>query len=121
MRSGLLDQPVSSLTVREMGHLIESRVKELLQEYGFGPRDYFIDDGGSLCFTSEEAYANYLSKQDKPPSEVNAYYIENGVKIVYSDHEPSPELVAQLEEVHQQIEAGAPLTEHGDLHQRLGV
>ncbi len=121
MQSALWDQPISNLTVKEMGHLIESHVRELLQEYGFRPRDYFIDDEGSLCFTSEAAYADYLSKQDEPPSEVNAYYIEDGIKIVYSDYEPSPELLTRLKDVHQQIEAGAPLTEHDELRQRLGI
>jgi len=37
------------------------------------------------CFGNERAYADYMDKQDSPPSEIKAYYVENGVKIVYSD------------------------------------
>lgn len=41
--------------------------------------------------------------------------------IVYSDYEPLPRLLADLEEVHKQIETGASMTEHSELRQRLGV
>ena len=35
--------------------------------------------------------------------------------MVYSDYEPLPRLLAELEEVHRQIETGASMTEHGEL------
>jgi len=56
-----------------------------------------------------------MDKQDSPPSAIKAYYVENGVKIVYSDYEPLPRLLAELKEVHKPIEIGASMTEHGKL------
>jgi len=101
--------------------LIESKVKEVLRDYELKRRDYFIDAEGYICFSNEQAYADYIDKQGSPPSEVKAYYVENGVKIVYSDYEPLPRLLAELEEVHKQIEMGASMTEHGELSKRLGI
>jgi len=117
----LLDQPVSSITVGDFQRLIEGKVKEVLRDYELRRREYFIDDEGYLCFNNEQAYADYIDKQDSPPSEVKAYYIENGVKIVYSDYEPLPRLLAELEEVHKQVETGASMTEHDELRKRLGL
>jgi hypothetical protein len=111
----LLDQPVSSITVGDLQKLIESKVKEALRDYELKRRDYFIDDEGYICFGNEQAYADYIDKQDRPPSEIKAYYVENGVKIVYLDYEPLPRLLAELEEVHKQVETGASMTEHGEL------
>ncbi len=121
MAHTLLDQPVNSITVGDLQQLIGSKVKEVLRDYELKRRDYFIDDEGYICFGNEQAYADYIDKQDSPPSEVKAYYIENGVKIVHSDYEPLPRLLADLEEVHKQIETGASMTEHGELRKRLGV
>ena len=121
MPSILLDQPVSSITVGDLQQLIGSKVKEVLRDYELRRRDYFIDDEGYICFDSERAYANYIDKQDSLPSEIKAYYVENGVKIVYSDYEPSPRLLAELEEVHKQIETGTSMTEHDALRKMLGI
>ncbi len=115
MTQMLLDQPVSSITVGDLQKLIESNVKEALRDYELRRSGYFIDHGGCICFSNEQAYADYIIKQDRPPSEVKAYYVENGVQIVYSDYEPLPRLLAELEEVHEQIETGASMTEHGEL------
>jgi hypothetical protein len=115
------DQFVSSITLEDLQKLIESKVKEALRDYELRRRDYFIDDEGNICFDNERAYADYIDKQGRPPSEVKAYYVENGVKIVYSDYEPLPRLLSELEEVHKQIETGASMTEHRELRKRLGV
>ena len=117
----LLDQPVSSITVGDLQKLIGSKVKEVLRNYELRRRDYFIDDEGYVCFGNERAYADYIVKQDRPPSEIKAYYVENGIRIVYSDYEPLPRLLTELEEVHKQIETGASMTEHGELRERLGL
>ena len=121
MPSILIDQPVSSITVGDLQKLIGSKVKEVLRDYELKRRDYFIDDEVCICFSNEQAYADYIVKQDRPPSEIKAYYVENGVKIVYSDYEPLPRLLAELEEVHKQIGTGASMTEHGELRKRLGL
>ena len=117
----LLDQPVSSITVGDLQQLIGGKVKEALRDYELKRRDYFIDDEGYICFGNERAYTDYIVKQDSPPSEIKAYYVENGVKIVYSDYEPLPRLLAELEEVHKQIETGISMTEHNELRKRLGI
>jgi hypothetical protein len=121
MPSILMDQLVSSITVGDLQKLIKSEVKEALHDYELKRRDHFIDGEGYICFGSERGYADYIDKQDKLPSEIKAYYVENGVKIVYSDYEPLPRLLAELEEVHKQIETGASMTEHSDLKERLGL
>ena len=56
-------------------------LRETVRDYAVMRGDYFIDDEGYLCFGNEEAYANYLAKQNKLPSEVKAYYLEGGVKV----------------------------------------
>jgi hypothetical protein len=117
----LVDEPVSSITIGDLQELIGSKVKEVLRDYELKRRDYFIDDEGYICFGNERAYADYIDKQDSPPSEIKAYCVENGFKVVYSDYEPLPRLLADLEEVHKQIETGASMTEHGELRQRLGL
>lgn len=117
----LLDQPVSSITVGDLQKLIGGKVKEELRDYELKRRDYFIDGEGYICFGNEQTYADYIVKQDRPSSEIKAYYVENGVKIVYSDYEPLPRLLAELEEVHKQIETGTSMIEHGKLRERLGL
>jgi uncharacterized protein with NAD-binding domain and iron-sulfur cluster len=112
---------VSELTVEDLQALIESLMREVLRDYEIRRREYFIDEEGYLCFYDEQAYAEYLEKQGNLPSEVKACFIEDGVKIVYSDEELLPETLAKLEEIHQQIEAGVPMTEHDALRKRLGV
>jgi len=111
----LLGQPVSSITVGDLQKLIGSKLKEALHDYELKRRNHFIDDEGYVCFGNEQTYADYIVKQDSPPSEIKAYYVENGVKVVYSDYEPLPRLLAELEEVHKQIETGASMTECGGL------
>jgi len=89
------DRPMGDMTVGELRALI----REVLEEER--RRDYYIDEEGSLVFFSEEAYADYLDKQEgKLPSEVNAYYFdEQGFKAVYCDYVPTPEKARELEEV----------------------
>ena len=43
------------------------------------------------------------------------------MKAVYSDEELLPETSFRLEEIHREIEAGAPLIGHAALRERLGV
>jgi hypothetical protein len=117
----LLDQPVSSITVGDLQKLIGSKVKEALRDSELKPRGYFIDDEGYICFGNERTYADYIVKQDSPPSEIKAYYVEIGVKILYSDCQPLPTLLTELKEVHKQIETGASMTEYGELRERLGL
>jgi len=57
----------------------------------------------------------YLDRQERLPSEVRACFIEDGTKVVYSDEESLPETSIRLEEIHREIEAGAPLVEHAVL------
>ena len=116
-----LDQPVTGITIRDLQALIEDKIEEALRTYEVRRRDYLIDDEGYLCFSSEEAYAEYLDKQGRRPSEVRAYYTEHGMKMGYSDYDLSPKWSAELEKVHQEIETGAPLIGHDELRKRLGV
>lgn len=89
------DRAVGDMTVSELRTL----VKEILEEER--RRDYYIDEAGSLVFFSEDAYADYLDKQEgKLPSEVNAYFFdEQGWRCFYSDWEPTPEKAGELDEV----------------------
>ncbi len=121
MSQALLDQRVADVSVKDLQVLIETLVEKVLQSYELRPRKYFIDDEGWLCFRDEQAYAEYLDKQERPPSEVKACFIENEVKIVYSDEEPLPETRLRLEEIHREIETGASLVEHAVLREKLGV
>ncbi len=74
-----------------------------------------------LCFGNERDYADYVAKQDNPPSQIKAYFLEQGIKVAYSDYMPTPEFADELDQILDQIEKGAPLTEHATLRQRLGV
>ncbi len=114
-------QVVGEMAVRDLQKLLEQMLRQALRDYPITRGDYFIDDEGFLCFGSEAAYADYLAKQDRPPSEVKAYYLEGGVKVVYSDYEPTPEFLMELEETHRQLEAGVSMVEHQTLRKRLGV
>lgn len=114
-------QRISELTIEDLRVFMESLMRDVLRDYEIRRRDYFIDDEGYLCFDDEQAYAQYLEKQGKLPSEVKACFIEEGGKIVYSDEELLPETSARLDEIRRQIESGVPMTEHDALRQRLGV
>jgi hypothetical protein len=88
------DRSVGSMTVGELRALL----REILEEER--RRDYYIDEEGRLVFFSEEAYADYLDKQEgKLPSEVPARFIdEGGWRCFYSDWEPTPEKARELDE-----------------------
>ncbi len=100
------ERSVSSLTVGELVDLIRSIVREeggvraqaepaVPQPRTVGAVEtgeergttVFVDRKGYVVFSSEEAYADYLAKQDgKLPSEVKACYInEQGLKVTYDD------------------------------------
>jgi len=100
MRETILDRPIADVTLRE---LVET-IREVIRE----EREYYIDDEGYLVFSSERAYAEYLSKQKgKLPSEVRAYFInEHGLKVIYSDYEPTPEKANQLAGTRKRIAEG---------------
>ncbi|MGA9349115.1 MAG: hypothetical protein WBW48_09960 [Anaerolineae bacterium] len=100
MRETIMDKPVASVTLRE---LIET-FREVIRE----EQEHYIDDEGYLVFSSESAYARYLAKQKgKLPSEVQVYFIdEHGLKVVYSDYEPTPEKAKELAETRQRIAEG---------------
>ena len=121
MSQVLLDQRVADMSVKDLQILVETLAEKVLRSYELRPRKYFLDDEGWLCFRDEQAYAEYLDKQERPPSEVKACFIEDGVKVVYSDEDPLPETSTRLEEIHREIEAGASLVEHAALRERLGV
>jgi len=92
-------------TVAEMS---VDELKELIRQVVAEQREYFLDEDGWLVFTSEEAYARYLSRHpDKMPSELRACFIdENGVKAYYSDYELTEEGLKRLEEARKDLEAG---------------
>lgn len=100
MSETALDKSVASVTLRE---LMEA-FREIIRE----EREYYIDDEGYLVFSSERAYAEYLEKQKgKLPSEVSAYFIdEHGLKVVYSDYEPTLERSRELAETRKRIAEG---------------
>ncbi len=91
-----LDQPVGTITVGDL--------KELMREVVREEQCYYIDEEGYLVFFSEDAYADYLDKQEgKLPSEVRAYFIdEQGYKAFYSDWVPTPEYARELEEARKE-------------------
>ena len=96
-----LDQPVDTMTVGDLRELIREVLREERR------KEYYIDKEGYLVFLSEEAYADYLDKQGKLPSEVRAYFIdEQGYKAFYSDWEPTPEYAKELEEARREIAEG---------------
>ena len=100
MQETILDKPVASVTLRE---LIET-FREVIRE----EREYYIDDEGYLVFSSERAYTEYLDKQKgKLPSEVRAYFMdEQGLRVVYSDYEPTPEKARELAAARKRIAEG---------------
>jgi len=104
MRETMLDRPVATVT---LGELIET-FREIIHDVIREEREHYIDDEGYLVFSSERAYAEYLDKQKgKLPSEVQAYFIdEHGLKVVYSDYEPTPEKARELAETRQRIAEG---------------
>ncbi len=91
-----LDQPVGTITVGDL--------RELVREVTREERRYYIDDDGYLVFLSEDAYADYLDKQEgKLPSEVRAYFMdEQGYKAFYSDWVPTPEYAKELDEARKE-------------------
>lgn len=116
MQQTILDKPVASVTLRE---LIET-FREVIRE----EQEYYIDDEGYLIFSSERAYTEYLDKQKgKLPSEVQACFLdEHGLKVVYSDYEPTPEKARELAETRKRIAEGrAKLYSLEEVAQELGL
>lgn len=93
-----LDQPLTTLTVGDLKTILKELIEEIRRQ------DVYIDQEGYLVFANEEAYANYLDKQEgKLPSEVRAYFIdEQGYKAFYSDWVPTPEYEKELEEIRKE-------------------
>jgi hypothetical protein len=112
MSQALLNRRVADISVKDLQVLVETLVEKVLRGYELRPRKHFIDDEGWLCFRDERAYAEYLDKQERSPSEV---------KVVYSDEELLPETSIRLGEIHREIEAGASPIEHAELRKRLGM
>jgi hypothetical protein len=110
------DRSVGDMTVGELRALI----REVLEEER--RRDYYIDEGGNLVFFSEEAYADYLDKQEgKLPSEVNAYFFdEQGFRAIYCDYELTPEKAKELDKARKQIAEGK-VHRLEDVIERLGL
>ena len=116
MQQTMLDKPVASVTLRE---LIET-FREVIRE----EQEHYIDDEGYLIFSNEMAYAKYLDKQKgKLPSEVRAYFIdEHGLKVVYSDYEPTPEKAKELAETRKRVAEGkAKLYNLEEVARELGL
>jgi hypothetical protein len=107
------DRSVGDMTVGELRALIRKVLEEERR------KDYYIDEEGSLVFFSEEAYADYLDKQEgKLPSEVPARFIdEGGWRCFYSDWEPMPEKARELDEARTEptVPAGVVWQELRDL------
>ncbi len=95
-----LDQPVGAITVGDL--------RKLMREVTREEKSYYIDEEGCRVFLNEDAYADYLDKQEgKLPSEVRAYFIdEQGYKAFYSDWAPTPEYARELEEARREIAEG---------------
>ena len=121
MSQALSNRRVADISVNDLQVLVETLVEKVLRGYELRPRKHFIDDEGWLCFRDERAYAEYLDKQERSPSEVRAYFVKDGVKVVYSDEELLPETSIRLGEIHREIETGASLIEHAELRKRLGM
>lgn len=120
MGETILDRPVASVT---LGELIET-FREVIHEVIREEQEHYIDDEGYLVFSSERAYAKYLDKQKgKLPSEVQAYFVdEHGIKVVYSDYEPTPEKARELAETRKRIAEGrAKLYTLGEVTRELGL
>ena len=104
MGDTILDKPVASVTLRELIKTFREVIHEVIRE----EQEHYIDDEGYLVFSNERAYAEYLDKQKgKLPSEVQAYFVdEHGLKVVYSDYEPTPKKTRELAETRQRIAEG---------------
>ena len=91
-----LDQLVGTITVGDLKALMRDVLRE--------ERGYYINEEDYLVFLSEDAYADYLDKQEgKLPSEVRAYFIdEQGYKAFYSDWVPTPEYAKELDEARKE-------------------
>lgn len=98
--------------MKTVAEMTVDELKELIRKVFAEQREYFLDEEGWLVFTSEEAYAHYLSQHpDKMPSELKACFIdENGVKAYYSDYELTEEGLKRLEEGRRQIAKGQFVT-----------
>ena len=120
MRETILDKPVASVTLGELVETFREVVHEVLRE----EQEHYIDNEGYLVFSNERAYTEYLSKQKgKLPSELQAYFIdEHGIKVVYSDYEPTPKKARELTEVRKRIAEGrAKLYSLEEVTQELGL
>ena len=73
--------------------------------------DAYLDDDGYWVFANENAYRRYLNRQKgKSPSEVKAYYLDaHGLKIRYSDWEPTPEKARELESARRETTVPAEM------------
>jgi hypothetical protein len=120
MRETILNKPVASVTLRELVETFREVIYEVIRE----EREHYIDDEGYLVFSSERTYTEYLDKQKgKLPSEVQAYFIdEHGLRIVYSDYEPTPEKAGELADTRKRIAEGrAKLYSLEEVAQELGL
>ena len=120
MQQTILDKPVASITLRELIETFREVIHEVIRE----EQEYYIDDEGYLVFSSERAYTEYLDKQkDKLPSEVQACFLdEHGLRVVYSDYEPTPEKARELAAARKRIAEGrAKLHSLEEVTQELGL
>jgi len=116
MREAVLDKPVTALTLREL--------VETFQEVIRREQEHYLDDEGFLAFSTEKAYAEYLDKhKGKQPSEIQAYFVdERGLKVVYSDYEPTPQKSRELTETRKRIaEGGTRLYNLENVARELGL
>ena len=104
MSEMVLDRPIASLTLRDLKDWIQELARQTVRE----ERSYYLDAEGYLVFTNEKDYATYLKRQpDKYPGEIKSYFIDkHGLKVCYSDYEPTPEKAKELKEARKQIAAG---------------
>jgi hypothetical protein len=68
---------------------------------------YYIDEEGWLVFYDEKDYADYIARQDKPPTRVKACFVEkDGTKSYYSDMEITPEIEDRFRRMEKDYKEG---------------
>jgi hypothetical protein len=98
MATGITTRSVAEIAVDDLKEIIREVMREEQR------REYVLDDRGYLIFATEQAYADYLAKQEgRRPSEVRARFLdEQGFRCYYSDWEPTTRKVKELERSHRE-------------------
>ncbi len=96
-----MNRSVKQMTAAEMKELVSSAVRETLRAELTAVH---VDSRGYLIFPDEAAYATFLETQpDKLPSEVRASFLDpQGLRVHYSDYEPTPQKARALHAAQQE-------------------